>query len=463
MQSCFVAARLGGRRSQFVDAPPGARGWLHSHQSATAAWLRAKAAGAKPAAHGPPAAPPALPVAWAQESLLTWMADALEAVKALGSKADGVELQWLLDQVLHMAGQYPGPTTWGGPGPHKNPSGALLPNRAKQSRLFPDTLRHQSSLALSPQTAREITDMLESQVHRTDPSQWFEHWSVICHRLGKMPSLGDLGRLVDANLADIHAGALGAAPPQVVFANTDLAPFELHDFHVVLFGCRANSRYFFKAPLLGWGYDGEGGAWSDTTRDHSTAYKNKWVLLQELDRIAQHCTPQATARFDSHNDQVWQLVSQQLQAGADEQSLFLGGLQRMAEAGMLADVRVREQARPWIQRIFQTPAHGESRGAAVQGLVKVLRNGPGPSTLDARAVWADLALNQVLFDHLRQSGILAQYQRAQVNPQTVFDFGQLHEHYLRLLESGELVTLQEVKAVLETHRVAYAHVAPMAT
>jgi hypothetical protein len=214
---------------------------------------------------------------------------------------------------------------------------------------------------------------------------------------------------------------------------------------------------------LGWGYDGEGGAWSDTTRNHGTAYKNKWMLLQELDDLAQQCTPQAIAQLKLQDEEAWRQVSLALTAGADEQSLFLGGLQRMAEAGMLADVRVREQARPWIQRVFETPAHGDLRAAAVQGLVHVMRKGPGPSTLDARAVWADLALNQVLFDHLRQSGILAQYQRAQVNPQTVFDFGQLHDHYLRLLESGELVTLQEVKAVLESHRVAYAHVAPMAT
>ena len=84
-----------------------------------------------------------------------------------------------------------------------------------------------------------------------------------------------------------------------------------------------------------------------------------------------------------------------------------------------------------------------------------MNNGPGPRRPHLQGVWADVALSQVLYEYFERSGLMKQYRTYRVKPETVFDIGQLYDLYHDMKRNGQLVTVQEIKAVLDRYGVAY--------
>ena len=287
-----------------------------------------------------------------------------------------------------------------------------------------------------------------------------------CALLGKMPTLGDLSGLIEANLyafdqrvilkskvievnfyADDRRTVFRSSVSPQAIATLAYPPGTVHDFHVAFFGTR--SPTWSTGFLAGLGYSGETSAWAELMpfMDRpKQMYSDKDSLIQALEnRVGED------AGQSSPEDMWEKRIKPTLETGdrADVKEALDDDL---FGAGNLTDPGVIAVAKVPLETILKTRTGTASRIAAVKELKTVLQNGPGRGGPDAgslRAIHTEMVLVQVLSAYFEESGLASQYSRpGKIDPNQVFDMGRAYQIYQEMQKRGTLVSLDDVRAML---------------
>ncbi len=339
-------------------------------------------------------------------------------------------------------------------------------NDVRGTALFPAALyQNTRRLDITGARARELIHNIDAQPTRTDPQQWFKFMSDQCALLGKMPTLGDLSGLIEANLfafdqrvilkskvieqnfyADDRSTVFRSPVSPQAIATLAYPPGTVHDFHVAFFGTRSST--WGTGFLAGLGYSGETSAWAELMpfMDRpKQMYSRKDSLIQAFENRVGEDAGQSSP------EDMWEWIKQTLETG-DRAEIKEALHDDLFGAGRLTDPSVISVAKVPLATIFKTRPGTASRIAAVKELKTVLQNGPGRGGPDAgslRAIHTEMVLVQVLSAYFEESGLASQYSRpGKIDPNQVFDLGRVHQIYQEMQQRGTLVSLDEVRAML---------------
>jgi hypothetical protein len=364
---------------------------------------------------------------------------AIQELNATGRAMPTGALQQRLALLRSLAAEQPAP-----------PKRTGSVEAARGTALFPAALyQNTRPLNITGARALEIIQNIDGQPTRTDPEQWFKFWSDQCALLGKMPTLGDLQGVLRAKLSSFANKILAPeAVPQPILTRAE-APESVHEFHVPFFGTRTDSWRGEEGFIVGSsGYSGEGSLWARTmTNTDIYASKKSLITIFKETALEDFIDLQVD---EARKDRVWEKIDRpRFETGSRIQ--VVQDLRFMFHLGQFTDPRVIAQAKPAIDTLLSSEPGSARRVAATKELRAVLKNGPGRGGPDAgtlRAVRTEMVLVQVLSAYFEESGLAKQYKTGKVDANMVFDMGRVHQIYLETQQRNELISLEEVRAML---------------